>query len=279
MLKALFIVLLLAGGLRFAAITFDSLWLDEGYQTIVESYGNDLPDLLNYSGKSFLYKPEKPANLSHVLSNFRKVDPLCPPLFAVLMNRWLTIFGGDDMALRGFSAICSLLSITAIYFFGSLLIGKNAALYAAIFQAISPFDIGYAQEARMYSLCTLLAVLSGGSLLHLCLKQRNIKDLLYAALYIISTWALINTHYTQIFFWLFTILIGSITALIRKDWRLAGIIAGSTLCVIAISAPWIPLFLQATKIHTASFYVARQPSWLWPFWALFIRIPFNWITF
>src|SRR5882724_9412701 len=100
MLKALLFVLLLASGLRFTALTFDSFWLDESYQTVVESYGNNLPDLFNSSSKAFIYKPQKPANIKNVLINFRKVDPLCPPLFAVMMNRWLTIFGGSDFSMR-----------------------------------------------------------------------------------------------------------------------------------------------------------------------------------
>lgn len=105
MLKAFFFVLILASGLRFTALTFDSLWLDENYQTVVESYGNNLPDLLNPEGKAFIYKSDNPASVHNVLTRFRKVDPLCPPLFAVCMNRWITAFGGSDFALRGFAVL------------------------------------------------------------------------------------------------------------------------------------------------------------------------------
>ena len=279
MLKAFLLVLLLAGGLRFTALTFDSLWLDESYQTVVESYGNKLPNLLNSSGNTILYKSSHPASVKDVLTNFRKVDPLCPPLFAVLMNRWITIFGGSDISLRAFPALCSLLSVIATFIFGSLLLGKKPGLYAAMIQAISPFDISYAQEARMYSLCTLLAVLSGGSLLYLCLKKYSAKHILFASIYVIATWALINTHYTQIFLWAFTVLLAFAIAISRKNWPLLSIIIVSTLCISVLSIPWANLFLQAAKIRTASFYVARQSTLWWPVWALFIRIPFNWLTF
>lgn len=279
MLKEFLLVLLLAAGLRFTAINFDSFWLDEGYQTVVEAYGNNLPDFLKDPGTNFIFKPEKPASTTKVLTNFRKVDPLCPPLFALLVNRWLTIFGGTDFSLRAFPVICSILSIVAIYYLGSLLVGKKAALYASLLQSISPFDIGYAQEARMYSLCTLLAAISGASLLYLCLKQRTIKDVYFGAVYVISTWALINSHYTQLFFWIFTVLLGYTIAFWRKDKKLLYIISTATACVLVISIPWISLFLQATQVHTASFYVSREPSWWWFLWALFIRIPFNWLTF
>jgi uncharacterized membrane protein len=279
MLKAFFLILILASGLRFTALTFDGLWLDEGYQTVVESYGNNLPNFLNSSGQAFVYKSDNPASIKDVLTNFRKVDPLCPPLFAVLMNRWITTFGGSDLSLRLFPAFCSIFSVIAIYFFGTILLGKNSGLYAALLQAISPFDICYAQEARMYSLCTLLAVISGGSLLYLCLKKESSKHILFAILYAISTWALINTHYTQIFLWAFAIFIGFVVAILRKDWRLLSLIVISNLAIILLSLPWLSLFLQAASLRTASFYVTRQPSLWWPIWALVIRIPFNWLIF
>jgi len=278
-LKAFFLVLILASGLRFTALTFDSLWLDESYQTVVESYGNTLPNLLNPEGKAFLYKPKNPSSVRDVLTRFRQVDPLCPPLFAVLMNRWITTFGGNDFSLRAFSAFCSILSIIAIYFFGCLLLGKSSGLYAALLQTISPFDICYAQEARMYSLCTLLAVLSGGSLLYLCLKKGSSKRIIFATLYVISTWALTNSHYTQLFLWAFTIFIGLVIVILHKDWQLLGLIVISNLGIAILSLPWLPLFLQAASLRTASFYVARQPSLWWPIWALMVRIPFNWLIF
>ena len=280
MSKAFFIVLLLASGLRFTALTFDSLWLDESYQTVVESYGNSLPDLFNPTGKAFLYKSQKPAAVKDLLNNFRKVDPLCPPLFAVLMNYWITIFGGSDISLRGFSSLCSMLAISATYFFGSILLGKNAGLYAALLQAISPFDISYAQEARMYSLCTFLAILSGGSLLYLCLKKKSSKHILFAAIYIISTWGLINTHYTQIFVWAFAVFLLVLRSQFSaKIGCFLSIFIIANLCILALSLPWAALFLQAAAIRTASFYVMRKANLWWPIWALFVRIPFNWLTF
>ena len=279
MYKVFILVLLLAAGLRFTALTFDSFWLDEGYQTVVESYGNDLPDLFNPSAKSFLYRPVKPANVKDMLKNFRKFDPLCPPLFAVLMNRWITIFGGTDVSLRAFSVLCSLLSIVAIYIFGSILLGEKAALYAAILQSISPFDIGYAQEARMYSLCALLATISNCSLLCLCLKKFTHKYILLGSLYILATVALINTHYTQIFLWLSGIFIACLIGITKRNWHILSMIIIMNLFILALSLPWADLFLQAAQVRNASFYVVRQPSFWWPIWALLIRIPFNWLSF
>ena len=291
-------ILILAAGLRLTGLTFDSLWLDESYQTVVEAYGNNLPDLFNAKGRPFLYKPDSPASLQTVLDNFRKVDPLCPPLYATVINRWLTIFGGSDFALRGFSVLCSLLAVSATYFVAYLLLGRNTALYAALLQTISPFDIAYAQEARMYSLCTLGAVLSGGSFLYFIKSSMSAHVpggepvgadfvppavaptvVLLAIIYIISTWALVNSHYTQLFIWFFAILAGFVLSMIRKSPSILAWTLITNLGVFILCLPWLSFFVQAANMHTASFYIARQASIFWPIWALFCRIPFNWLIF
>src|SRR3974390_808274 len=92
---------------RFTGLTFDSLWLDEGYQTVVGAYGQPLPDFLRLPAQAFIYRPGPPAGPSQMLSNFRRVDPLPPPLYQLILNRWIALFGGSDMAVRSLSAIVS----------------------------------------------------------------------------------------------------------------------------------------------------------------------------
>ena len=131
----------------------------------------------------------------------------------------------------------------------------------------------------MYSLCTLQAIIAGGSLLYLCLRKEDSKRTLFAVFYVISTWALINTHYTQLFLWAFCILVGLAASITRKDWHLFTVIVVSNLAILILCLPWIPLFLQAASLRQVSFYVTRPNSLIWPIWALIIRIPFNWLTF
>jgi uncharacterized membrane protein len=274
-------IVLIAACFRFTGLTFDGLWLDEGYQTVVESYGNPLPPskLFNSGAESILVKPSSPASSSDVLENFRKVDPLCPPLYALLMNRWLTIFGGSDFALRAFSATLSALSIAATYLLGVALLGRRIGIFAALLQAVSPFDIAYAQEARMYSLLVFLATISGGSFIMLCRRLRSWHTAGFALLYAGSTWALVNTHYTGLFIWAYEIGVGLLLALFRRDWLLLAWLFLSNLCTALLCLPWFPLFQEASAIRTASFYVSRKASLWWPIWALVGRIPFNWIIF
>jgi hypothetical protein len=273
------LIVLLTIGLRFTGLTFDSLWLDEAYQTVVESYGNELPALTDARGETFLFNPGKPASIANVLSNFRKVDPLCPPLFAVTMNRWLTAFGGSDFSLRALAAAISAASVLVIYWLGSVLIGRNVAIMACLIQAISPFDIAYAQEARMYSLVVLTAALSCGAFILLLSRRQRLSTLFFALIYIVSTWALINTHYTGLFIWAFELAAGLCLALFRRDWLLLSWLLIANLLIAALCSPWYSMFQQAASIRTASFYVAREATWWWPLWGVAVRLPLNWVFF
>src|SRR5271154_6943474 len=253
-LLALLAIFLLSVALRFTGLTFDSLWLDEGYQTVVESYGNPLPDLFNFSAKPVLYRAAQPAQPRQVLENFRKVDCLCPPLYALLLNRWLTICGGSDFSLRAFSATISSISVFATWACGTCLLGSTTGVLAALVQAISPFDIAYAQEARMYSLVAFLASISGAAFILLLSRQKTWRSSIFGALYVLFTWAMINAHYTGLFIWAFEVGIGFSLALIRRDWLLFAWLALLNFLVVILFLPWLPLFQQASAIRTESFY-------------------------
>lgn len=153
-------IFLLAASVRFAGITFDSLWLDESYQSLVGAYGQGVPDLLSARQHPYRFQFGKPAETNAVLANFRKVDPLCPPLYAVSLNAWIKQFGDSDLAIRSLSAVVSCLSVVALFVLVLSLFGAQIALVAALVQALSPFDVHYAQEARMYSMVVLFSILS-----------------------------------------------------------------------------------------------------------------------
>jgi uncharacterized membrane protein len=278
-MRSLILIIVLSIGLRLVGLAFDGFWLDEGYQTIVESYGTPLLDLTNLDGKPILLKPLKPGSPKEVMDNFRKVDPLCPPLFALVMNKWITAFGGSDFAIRSIALVFSILSILVTYYLGCTLFDRRIALCAALLQAISPFDISYAQEARMYSMVVLFAALSGGTATLLYLRPQQAKTALFAGIYILSTWALVNTHYTGLFVWAFEIVTGLLVAYLRKDRLLFLWWLVANLLVAGLCTPWYPLFQQAAAIRTESFYIKRASTLFWPIWALFVRIPLNWIIF
>lgn len=291
------LIFLLAAGLRLGGITFDSLWLDESYQTFSESIAQTLPDLTGDSGTPLLFKFGPPQPVSHLLATFRSVDPLCPPLYAVVLNRWMTAFGTSDFAARSLSVVLSLLSLGIIYIGARAALNPGAAACAALLQAISPFDIYYAQEARMYTLEMVLSTISCLSLLWLYRRflepaprdgagdtprkrpHSALATAAIASIYTISTWAMINTHYTALFVAAFQGLVSVFLCLRYRNPRLACVLVGAWLATALLWLPWFGLFRQSASIRTASFYVARQATWWWPIWAVMVRIPFNWMVF
>jgi uncharacterized membrane protein len=280
---ACFLVVVVAAlSWRCVGLTFDSLWLDEGYQTIVDSYGQRLPDFFAVPAQGFIFSPQalQPASPAQVLQHFREVDPLTPPLYQLLLNRWIAAFGGSDAALRGLSILFSTAATAALFLTARALFGWRSALWAGLLQAFSPFDVYYGQEVRMYSLEELAATLSCGALLvYLWRPLRLPARLALLLLHAVAVWALINSHYTGLFLFAFEIGLGVCVALARRSGVTLLELLGAWALAFLLWVPWLPMFLQAASLRTASFYVARRPSLLWPFTALILRIPANWIVF
>lgn len=277
---AFIVVLLLALGWRCLGLEFESLWLDEGYQSVVDAYGHSLPNFRRVPDAPFVYKPAAPAEPSEMLRVFRNVDPLTPPLYQLLLNRWIAVFGGSDLALRSLSVAISLCAVAALFWITRGLFGLRVAVWTGLVQAFSPFDVYYAQEVRMYGLVELCATLSCGLLIMLLLHVARGRARVWCwAGYVVATWALINSHYTGLFLAMYEGMLGLAVAAATGSWRLLALLVAAWCMVAVLWIPWLGMFFQSAKLRTASFYVAREPSWWWPFYALFIKIPVNWINF
>src|SRR5438270_13667590 len=66
-LACFLLVVLAALAWRCTGLTFDSLWLDEGYQSMVDAYGLPPPNLLTVPAQPFIYRPAAPAPVSEML--------------------------------------------------------------------------------------------------------------------------------------------------------------------------------------------------------------------
>src|SRR6185436_9474480 len=81
-----------------------------------------------------------------------------PPLYSLLAHTWLGFFG-DPASLRILSVIFGTISIFVVWHLGRLAGGEVVSVPAALLLAVSPLHISFSQEARVYSLYFLLAVL------------------------------------------------------------------------------------------------------------------------
>jgi mannosyltransferase len=82
-----------------------------------------------------------------------------PPLYYLLLHVWTALFGTSATAVRGLSAVISVLTLPLAWHVARRLAGRRAAAALVVLLATSPFLIRYASETRMYALLVLLTVL------------------------------------------------------------------------------------------------------------------------
>lgn len=109
--------------------------------------------------------------------------------FALTMG--LVRLSRSELVLRFPSAMAATLALPVLYVLGSRLLRRTAGLVGAFLLAISPFAVGYAQEARSYALLQLYA---GLSLLLLVLALEKRRWFWWAG-FVIATTLLLYTHF------------------------------------------------------------------------------------
>ena len=122
---------LLGGALRAVGMSSQPVWLDEAFSLWVAR----LP-------------------LAEMWAWVGRVDHH-PPLYYALLHGWVAAWGDGPTALRSLSALASTLALPLVADTARRLIGPGAALLATLLLAVAPFQVRYAQEARMYALLTL----------------------------------------------------------------------------------------------------------------------------
>lgn len=88
------------------------------------------------------------------------------PIYYLLTRLWMEIFGNSITVTRSVAAMLSLLAFPAIYFLSLELFSAPIVGWIAMsLVAVSPLHLLYAQEARQYSLWTVVTLVSGLALL------------------------------------------------------------------------------------------------------------------
>lgn len=81
-----------------------------------------------------------------------------PPLFALILWGWITVFGDSEISVRVPSLLCGLGSVAITYALAKRWFGPRIALLAATFLALSPAHIWYSHENKNNMLLLLLTV-------------------------------------------------------------------------------------------------------------------------
>jgi uncharacterized membrane protein len=74
--------------------------------------------------------------------------------------------GDSEVIVRGFSALWSVLTLPVAYLLGLRIGGRSVGLLTALILALAPLHIGFAQDARMYTMLTFNASMALLCMLH-----------------------------------------------------------------------------------------------------------------
>jgi mannosyltransferase len=118
-----------------------------------------------------------------------------PPVWILLMHFWSRFFGQVEATLRAPSALAGVLVVPMTWQVAKTAwqgrAGRMARLLAAALAATSPILILYSQEARMYSLVTLLAVAS----VYLAMRLLGRHSAVHLACFVLVNWLMLGLHY------------------------------------------------------------------------------------
>ncbi len=231
---SLILILLVAIAVRVYNLTSISLWHDEAFSAL----------LINYPWKEMFYRIGLDVH---------------PPVYYVALRLWSYVFGHSLWALRGFSMFFGVATVYATYLFVKTAFKKeNVALGAALLVAISPFQIQYVTEARMYTFGTFLLMFSA----YLLVKAMDSGKWKFWISFAIVTSLAMYTHY-YLFFSIFAIGLFAIYYAYNKfefAWQWYRML-GSYLLVLLLYIPWMKTFMFQFSQVQNNYWIPKINQW------------------
>jgi hypothetical protein len=147
------LITLIGGGLRVLFIGNKGMWLDETFSVWLANHS--VVDMLQW---------------------IARIDQH-PPLYYLLLHYWIALNGDTPYYARLLSALFGAGTIPVIYLIGKRMSGVAVGLAAAVFLALSPFNIYYAQETRMYTFLMFNAAVAIYALVRLLTDSRSARPI------------------------------------------------------------------------------------------------------
>jgi uncharacterized membrane protein len=260
-LKILAVFLIILGiFFRFSPLENKIYWHDETFTSLAIS-GHTLAELkqeidneqvTSFSTLDRYQYINRDRGVNDTVRYLRESDPHHPPLYYILVRLWAQIFGDSPSTLRRLSALFSLLVIPAFYWLCLELFDSSRVGYVGIsLVAVSPLHILFAQEARQYSLWTVICILSSAALLRAIRRETFWSWLVYSIILCLG-------FYTHLLTGLVAIAHGTYVA-IQQSFRLSKTVL-SYLCATLVASilflPWLLVLIG--NVGTA----VTQTSWL-----------------
>jgi mannosyltransferase len=223
-------ILLFAFALRLFRLGAESLWYDETVSVYL-------------AGQSL------PALIAHTAGDIH------PPGYYLLLHAWTRLAGSSDWAVAFPSLFFGLLLVALAYWLGAHLFGPRAGLLAAFLVAISPYNLWYSQEVRMYTLGAVLGMGLLAATLSLLDDQPSRRFetsgrvAAYAVLGALGLWVL---YYFAFLLVAVNVMVGLWWLLRRRQGRAGGRWLGQWAlaqgAVLLLYVPWLPVaWRQATS--------------------------------
>lgn len=237
------LMVLMGFWLRTFNLHLTGLWMDELHSVVGADPGKTAAQVIEYS----------------------KQDQ--PPLFFLILHAWFHVFSYNDHSGQILVALIGCGGIIAMYFVGKEYKNVTVGLVAAFLTAINYFHIDASRQVRFYPLVFLLSALS--FLFFLRIIRRGKAE--HFLLYILSTSALLNTHYFGLVVFASQFLI----FLIIIFWKTVSDVSFLARCflsglAVALSfSHWLPVVISDLGIPQ---FHAQKLQWYFP--ALF-----HWVYF
>jgi mannosyltransferase len=217
----LVLLLVLAVALRALNLTAQSLWADEGNSVRLT---------------------ERPLRL---VIDAARAD-VHPPGYYLLLWCWVRLFGQGEVAVRALSVVIGTALVGAVYLLGQRVFSARAAWLAAFCAAVSPFQVQYSQEVRMYILVAFLGIGATYALIRWleAVESGKSRPRRWITLYVAALAAGLWTHYS------FPIVIAALNVAWLVWWirrrgeaawgELAVWWVGAHLAALVLYLPWLP---------------------------------------
>jgi mannosyltransferase len=139
--------------LRVFQLANKGMWLDETFSVWLANHS--VVDMLHWIAKIDIH----------------------PPLYYLLLHYWIALKGDMPNSVRLLSALFGAGTIPIIYLIGKRMSGAMVGLVAAAMLALSPFNIRFAQDTRMYTLLAFNAAVVIYALVRLLTDPRSVRPI------------------------------------------------------------------------------------------------------
>lgn len=263
---------------RCTALGQKLYWYDEAFTSLrISGYSEAEMIQQAFHGKEItpqeLQKFQHPNAQKGILGTIRGLaqeEPQHPPLYYTLIRLWAQWVGSSAAAVRSLSVIFSLLVFPSLYWLCLELFGSTDVAWLAIaLVAVSPLHVVFAQEARQYSLWTVLILAASAALLYAMRVDSFASWALYAVTLSLGLYTFLFSGLVAIGHGIYVVGVEQVrwTPILAHYW-LASVIALLTF------VPWIwAVVTSHSSVQTTTAWANRPSSWkaIARVWALNLR--------